>query len=79
MFYKDMHIVCKGQSDTNHYFEISINNDKNTIFNLVKEPIQQSYINKLYPETYIPLIKKGEAEILYKLRSEGCTFKNMLA
>lgn len=74
-----IYMFVKVNPDTNHYFEISINNDKNTIFNLVKEPIQQSYINKLYPETYyIPLIKKGEAEILYKLRSEGCTFKEYI-
>lgn len=74
-----IYMFVKVKPDTNHYFEISINNDKNTIFNLIKEPLEQSYIDKLYPETYyIPLIKKGEAEILYKIRSEACTFKKYI-
>jgi len=74
-----IYLFVKTLPPNNHHFNISINNDKHTIFNLEKEPITQNYIFKLYPDTYyIPLIKNGEAEILYKIKNDSTIFRDFI-
>lgn len=64
----------------NHIFKISINNDVTTLPNLVFEKILQKTIAKLYPESfYIPLINKGDFEILNIIKDSCVPFKNFIA
>ncbi len=63
-----------------HKFKISINNDVTTLPNLVFEKVLQSTIENLFPESlYIPLINKGDFEILNLIKDTSIPFRKIIA
>jgi len=72
--------IVNNHPESNHKSRISINNDVTTLPNLVFEKVQQNAIAKLYPDSlYIPLVNKGDFEILNLIKDSCVTFKNFIA
>lgn len=64
----------------NHEFKISINNDVTTLPNLILEKLLQNAVSKLYPESlYIPLINKGDFEIINLIKESCLPLKKFIA
>lgn len=74
-----IYIIKKNKPKEDFNINISIQNNVSTIGDLVFERLQQKSIFELYPKTlYIPLIRKGDAEILYKIKSSSVVFKSLI-
>lgn len=69
----------KSNPANNHSFKISIENNTQTLENPMFESIIQSNIKKFYPNNFeFPLIKKGDMNILNKLKSVKSTLKEFI-
>ena len=78
--------VCQGtcivlfikDSFNNQYFDLSANNDCTTIQSLVSEKVSQKDLIEFYPTDYaIPLFKKGEFEVLKKIKNNATTLNEI--
>lgn len=69
----------KSNPANNHSFKISIENNTQTLENHMFESIIQANIKKFYPNNFeFPLIKKGDMNILNKLKSVKSTLKEFI-
>ncbi len=69
----------KSNPANNHSFKISIENNTQTLENPMFESIIQANIKKFYPNNFeFPLIKKGDMNILNKLKSVKSTLKEFI-
>lgn len=69
----------KSNPANNHSFKISIENNTQTPENPMFESIIQANIKKFYPNNFeFPLIKKGDMNILNKLKSVKSTLKEFI-
>ena len=69
----------KSNPANNHSFKIGIENNTQTLENPMFESIIQANIKKFYPNNFeFPLIKKGDMNILNKLKSVKSTLKEFI-